>query len=179
MSKATEEFYRCSGRFAQAKGYQVWRMKDYKTIFEKVESALISAGSQNLSTYNFTWDESKACVGNTAYIIPTNDKWLLGLLNSQLIWRFYLNVSSTIRGGFVRFIAQYVEQLPIPAISDKQKAPIIECVQSIFAITKDEDYLENPAKQAQVKALEREIDQMVYQLYSLTEEEIRIVEGKG
>jgi len=47
----------------------------------------------------------------------------------------------------------------------------------ILAITKDDDYLQNAPKQAQVKALEREIDQMVYQLYGLTEEEIRIVEG--
>ncbi|MBL7094976.1 hypothetical protein ISS22_13495 [candidate division KSB1 bacterium] len=35
-----------------------------------------------------------------------------------------------------------------------------------------------PKKQAKVKSLEREIDQLVYQLYSLTGEEIRIVEGR-
>jgi len=33
-------------------------------------------------------------------------------------------------------------------------------------------------KQAMVKALEREIDQLVYKLYGLTEEEIKIVEGE-
>jgi len=38
------------------------------------------------------------------------------------------------------------------------------------------DYLQNPAKQAQVKVYERQIDQMVYELYGLTEAEIRIVE---
>jgi len=38
------------GGFTQTKGYQVWHMKDYKTIFEKVESTLISVGSANLST---------------------------------------------------------------------------------------------------------------------------------
>jgi len=36
------------GHFTQAKGYQVRRMKDYKAIFEKVESTLISVGSANL-----------------------------------------------------------------------------------------------------------------------------------
>jgi hypothetical protein len=50
-------------------------------------------------------------------------------------------------------------------------------VDKILAITKDEDYLQNSQKQAQAKVLEREIDQMVYKLYGLTEEEIRIVEG--
>ncbi len=36
--------------------------------------------------------------------------------------------------------------------------------------------MQNPEKQAKVKELEQEIDQLVYNLYSLTEEEIRIVE---
>jgi len=37
--------------------------------------------------------------------------------------------------------------------------------------------LQNGAKQAKVKEYERQIDQMVYQLYDLTMEEIAIVEG--
>lgn len=34
-----------------------------------------------------------------------------------------------------------------------------------------------PQKQAKVKELEKEIDQLVYELYGLTEVEIKIVEG--
>ena len=47
----------------------------------------------------------------------------------------------------------------------------------ILSITKDSDYLENPDKKAKVKRLEKEIDQLVYKLYELTPEEIKIVEG--
>ena len=117
----------------------------------------------------FTWDESKAFLGNTAYIIPTDDKWLLGLLNSSLIWWLYLNISSTIQGGFVRFIAQYVAQLPIPPASAAQKAPIIEFVQKFLADPESPD----------VPRLEAEINKLVYALYALTPEEIAIVEGKA
>ena len=46
----------------------------------------------------------------------------------------------------------------------------------IPSITKDGDYLDNPDKQAKVKRLEKEIDQLVYKLYELTPEEIKIVE---
>ena len=60
-----------------------------------------------------------------------------------------------------------------------QPPPFIELVDRILAITKDEDYLSNPAKQAKVKEYERQIDQMVYELYGLTPEEIEIVEGKN
>ena len=49
----------------------------------------------------------------------------------------------------------------------------------ILSITKDDDYLENPDKQAKVKKLEKEIDQLVYKLYELTPEEIKIVEEFG
>ena len=51
-------------------------------------------------------------------------------------------------------------------------------VYKILSITKDDDYLDNLTKQARVKEYERQIDQIVYKLYGLTEEEIRIVEGK-
>ena len=39
------------------------------------------------------------------------------------------------------------------------------------------DYLDNPQKQSQVKTLENQIDQLVYKLYDLTPDEIKIVEG--
>lgn len=48
----------------------------------------------------------------------------------------------------------------------------------IFAITKDEDYLQNLDKPAKVRNLEKHINQIVYKRYGLTEEEIKIVEGK-
>jgi len=52
----------------------------------------------------------------------------------------------------------------------------IEIVDKILAITKSSDYLENPAKKEEVKEYEKQIDQMVYKLYGLTEDEIEIVE---
>lgn len=115
----------------------------------------------------FTWDESPALLGNTAYIIPTDETWLVGLLNSKLIWWYYQNISSIIRGGFVRFIAQYMETIPITPTTDTQKAPIIERTLAILA---DPD-------SPNVPRLEAEIDELIYSLYNLTPEEIQIVEG--
>ena len=58
---------------------------------------------------------------------------------------------------------------------------VVQCVHwlygQILSITKDEYYLNNSNKQAKVKKLEREIDQLVYNLYELTPEEIKIVGG--
>ena len=46
----------------------------------------------------------------------------------------------------------------------------------ILEITKDENYLKNPEKQAKIKAYKRRIDQMVYKLYNLTPNETKIIE---
>ena len=59
----------------------------------------------------------------------------------------------------------------------EKRKPIEEIVDHILYITKDEDYLQNSNTQAKVKAFEAEIDQLVYKLYDLTPEEIRIVQG--
>jgi hypothetical protein len=143
----------------------------------------------------FTYDTNGFFLGNTAYIIPINETWLLGVLNSKLIWWFYLNLSSMIRGGFVRFIAQYMEQLPIPVTTNNQTTIIGNHVQKILALEQSAARLGNApcktpdspnvcraqspiAPQTDVSKLEAEIDQMVYQLYGLTPEEIAIVERK-
>jgi len=52
-------------------------------------------------------------------------------------------------------------------------------VDQILALTKGEDYLSNPTKQTKLKEMEHQIDQMVYELYGLTAEEIAVVEGRS
>ncbi len=55
------------------------------------------------------------CV-NTAYILISAENYLLGILNCRLITFFYSNLSSAYRGGYLRFIFQYLIQLPIHRI---------------------------------------------------------------
>jgi len=73
----------------------------------------------------------------------------------------------------------FLKNIPINIISRGAQQPLITFVDRILAITKDADYQQNKTKQAKVKELEREIDQMVYKLYDLTPEEIGIVENSG
>lgn len=107
-------------------------------------------------------------------------KYLLALLNSNLLWYFLTATGSVLRGGFFRFKTNYLMPFPIPhQISTEEQQPFIILADKIFALTKDDEYLKNPAKQAQVKEYEKQIDHMVYELYGLTNEEIKIVEGEA
>jgi len=79
---------------------------------------------------------------------------------------------------FPKIKKQPLEAIPIKNIGLGAQASFITIVDRILSITKDDDYLQSPAKQVQVKNYEKQIDQMVYDLYGLTEEEIKIVEGE-
>ena len=129
-------------------------------------------------------DKGEIVAGKSTIILKgknTNEnlRVILGILNSKLITFFIKEAygSLGIDGG-INFTADLVENLPLPDIDESLSEKIGIVVDRILAITSDEDYLENPGKQSKVKDLEREIDQMVYKLYGLTEEEIRIVEGE-
>ncbi|MBU1698017.1 MAG: Eco57I restriction-modification methylase domain-containing protein, partial [Proteobacteria bacterium] len=107
-------------------------------------------------------------------------KYYLSLLNSKLLWYFLISTGSVLRGNFFRFKTNYLMPFPIPSEpSQADQQPFIALVSRILALTKAEDYTENHQKQAKVKTFEAEIDQLVYKLYDLTQEEIKIVEGKN
>jgi len=126
----------------------------------------------------FTFDNSGSYIDATLFCFPIDDKYLLALLNSRLLEAYYKSISSTIRGGFLRFKKiYYIEQLPVKITTDSKRKLFIDLIDKIFAITRDEDYLQKQQKQTKVQTLEQEIDQMVYQLYGLTEEEIAIITG--
>jgi hypothetical protein len=121
--------------------------------------------------------DTKGCLGsNTIYFIPTADKRIFAILNSRLFDWYARNQFQSLgdpwKGGRLRFFSQYMEKVPIPTATPAQQTQIEKRVEKILALKK-----ENP--DADVSALESEIDQLVYKLYDLTDEEIKIVEGRG
>ena len=105
----------------------------------------------------------------TNFIIPDDSPVLLGILNSKLFHWFFQNITSTIRGDYMRFKKQYVGQFPIVETEDCVKEYIATLVFQIQDTKKKNS-------DADVSHLERRIDQLVYQLYDLTPEEIQIIE---
>jgi hypothetical protein len=102
-------------------------------------------------------------------------KYLLFIINSNFS-KFYLN---NIRRHQMKnyFYPDDFRRLPIACISKDEQQPFVEIVNKIIDITKEKDYLMDVDKQEQVDEYENKIDQLVYELYKLTPEEIAIVEG--
>jgi hypothetical protein len=110
----------------------------------------------------FAFDTSGAYLTNTAYFIPTDDLYLLGVLNSQPVEDFYMDMSAQIRGGYVRFFRQYVERIPVPKAPATDRSAIADLVQRC---------LDAKGQGTQVAEWEAEINARVTRLYGLSEQE--------
>jgi hypothetical protein len=138
----------------------------------------------------FYLDRSGIYLANTGYCLGVDDLYLLGVLNSQLFWFAISNISIPfgIRAGEYRYrlIYQYMEKVPIRVLNlsnpaDKARhEKIIVLVVRTLDLHKKLAAAKNPNDktnlQREIEATDRQIDQLVYELYGLTEAEIKIVE---
>ena len=112
--------------------------------------------------------------------------YVLGLLNSRLLFKYLLSIGTMLRGGYVRFWTQFTQQLPIRFIdfhNPDERAihdQIAGFAQQMLELHKRLDIIHSPfdkeVLQRQTDAIDKQIDHVVYQLYGLTDKEIRIVE---
>ena len=99
-----------------------------------------------------------------------SSKYLLAIINSNLISFINTKGSTTAKkDDFTQLTLNDIRQIRIPLPSDQQKELIETFVNQILLAKKSDPV-------ADTSALEAEIDRLVYELYGLTEEEIRIVE---
>jgi len=71
--------------------------------------------------------------------------------------------------GTNRWLKYKIEQLPVKNLNEGQQQPFINLVNKILSVNKSDSFYD-------IKPFEVEIDRLVYELYGLTEEEIRIIE---
>ncbi|MBZ5639163.1 MAG: hypothetical protein LAO51_10480, partial [Acidobacteriia bacterium] len=108
-------------------------------------------------------------------------RYLLGILNSTLIqWRFKLT-STNNNVGTNELHSLPFRQIRFDSIADRElHVQMVELVQRMLDLQKRFTATRTPsdktAMQRQIDATDRQIDQLVYELYGLTDEEIKIVE---
>ncbi|NGP55589.1 class I SAM-dependent DNA methyltransferase [Helicobacter pylori] len=121
----------------------------------------------------FIYDNKGFYTNQTCYFIARDDKYLFAILNSKVIYFFMRQMASNLGEGAFRWIKQFIERLPIPQITEKNQ----ELADKITDYAKQ--ILQAKAKdpKANTQGLEKEIDALVYQLYNLTDEEIKIIEN--
>jgi hypothetical protein len=132
-----------------------------------------------MASGGFTVTVSKDCGLRAEYV--------LGLLNSRLLFWCLRAMSNVFRGGWITCTKQYFGELPIRTVDlsnarDKvDHDQIVELVEGMLRLHKDLAGAKTPNEkerlQRQIAATDAQIDQLVYELYGLTPDEIKIVEG--
>lgn len=117
-----------------------------------------------------------------------DELYFLGILNSGIFWFFIKNTSTALRGDAYRLIPEFIEPFPIPKIdfnipSEKQKHDeMVKLVETMLGLHKELQKVKLPGEreslQQRIDHTDRRIDKLVYKLYGLTEDEIKVVEGK-
>jgi type I restriction-modification system DNA methylase subunit len=115
--------------------------------------------------------------------------YILGLLNSALLSFYLRRISTPMRGGFFRYFTQFIEQLPIRTIDfadptdvarhDRMAALVTQMLDLHARLAAEGVPHEKAALQRRIEMTDRQIDALVYELYALTPEEIKVVEGAG
>ncbi|MFA0832636.1 MAG: Eco57I restriction-modification methylase domain-containing protein [Methanobacterium formicicum] len=164
-----------------------WYDHSYRKNLEKFENTKIL--TQVLANQSsFTWDKNGQYYfvggGNAGgYGILLNDvlkgnnekyKYVLALLNSKLLDFHLKAISSKFRGGYFSYAKRFIEQLPIYLASPEEQLPFVKISERLLELY-EMQYNKKDVKD-EIKQLETELDYAVYELYGLTDEEVKIVE---
>ena len=152
------------------KWFEILDNTAYYLEFEKTEKIIWGLTADK---WAFTLDTEQHYLPSNAYILTSETvsiRFILGLLNSKLLHYYFGFIGVMTAGGAYTLKAATIESLPIAIGTREQQKEIALKVDSILN-TKAAD------KQADVSSIESEIDLLVYDLYGLSEEDIKIVEG--
>lgn len=119
----------------------------------------------------FSYSSFDCYVTQTFFCIKTNRwnmKFLTGLLNSKLV-AFWLKDKGKMQGGNYQIDKEPLLNIPLPIVSTTEQHPIITIVDSILTKKKQNS-------SADISCEELAIDKLVYTLYDLTEDEIKLIE---
>ncbi len=148
----------------------------------------------NKGLYSTIYSNSKYCLmasgGFSLYFQHNNGmsiNYIWGLLNSKLLFWKLKQISNIFRGGWVTCTKQYVQTMPIKSINlsnptqktqhDRMVALVDQMLDTQKRLQAARSEIERKPYQQMADALDKQIDALVYELYEITPEEIKIVEG--
>lgn len=118
--------------------------------------------------WTFAYDNENNFLPSNGYILTSTEipiKYLLALMNSKLMEYYFGFIGIMTAGGAFTLKQETVSKFPIKII--KNTKPFVERVEKILSLK---------SKNQDTTALEKEIDVLVYKLYELTYDEVKIID---
>jgi hypothetical protein len=164
------------------KWYEIQDKIDYYLDFNKPKIVI----PQIVKRASYTFDKEGYYSNDKTSIIPKNDLYLLGLLNSKVLDFIIHFISSTKQGGYYEYKPMYISKLPIYTIDfdnpddkarhDRMVALVTEMLELHKHLSQAKTDQEKRLITQEIESTDRQIDSLVYGLYGLTADEIDIVE---
>ena len=104
----------------------------------------------------------------SSFFVSKKNKYFVGILNSSLIRYFIYNYSDKTGAGDIMLNVQSLEKIPIPEPDKDTESKLVGLVDSIIQLKKENK---------DTSEIEGEVDKIVYSLYGLSDDEIKIIEG--
>ena len=118
----------------------------------------------------FTLLPNNFYINNTAYLVNSDSRYLLGILNSDVA-KYYMSLIATELGKKgCRYFKQFVEQLPVPQVWESEQVAIAKIVEIMLQRKRSNPF-------ADTSDLECRVNRLVFNIYKLEEEEQAIVLG--
>ncbi|OHD55236.1 MAG: hypothetical protein A2Y33_16240 [Spirochaetes bacterium GWF1_51_8] len=169
-------------RYDQGDYWWELRACDYYEEFEKPKIIWPGISSEIAA---FTFDDCHLYGNDNNQMIITSEKYLLGIINSKLSRLFLKSICDVVQGGFYRLKISYISLLPISLANtdstrgfrDKLAALVEQMLEAQKQFHEAKSDNDKTTLKQKIGIIDSRIDAMVYELYGLNEEEIRIVEG--
>jgi hypothetical protein len=161
--------------------YEIQDTVEYHEAFDEVKILWPGISAEVTS---FALDDLGYYGNDNTQLIVSSDKYLLGILNSKLSKFFLVNTCDKVQGGFYRLKMAYVQNIPIRDASTQRYVSLYNDLTSLVGqilelnikLLNSRTPDSSAALKRQFDVTSEQIDRLVYELYELTPDEIRIVE---
>ncbi len=173
---------RYAGYFINIESKLLWSGGWNPTIVSSKKLLLRRTGDSLLATYD---DQAFHHLDNIHSVVSkisdTHLKYILAILNSKLMNHYYHLISLELGRTMAQLDIETIEQLPIKEASLQEQGDLAVLVDKMLSLNKqlnDSAFTEQQeAIQKEIDATDIQIDEKVFTLYGLTEEEKEIVRG--
>jgi hypothetical protein len=149
-------------RARQDKGHFWWELRscDYYGAFEEPKIVV-----QCIAYYSqFALDDKSYYVNNKAIVIPTDDLYVLALLNSRITWWIINRTFQHMKDDGISVDVQFLKRLPVPAVSPSLRLDISRLTGLLIAAAATTQHQSSAA-------LEEQLNDLVEQAFALTDSE--------
>ncbi len=169
---------------------KVWEVKNHKhpwyelrgcSYYSQFDQPKIIYPRINIRP-NFTIDEQRYFIQDSAFFIPTSSRYVLGILNCKLMQYYAERICSLLRGGYYDYRYQYVELFPIATCDKNIEDKVAILVNKTITLYKKLEVInqkmtdERHSIEKEINYTEGVIDELVYDIYNITDDEKKVIE---